>query len=93
MIDERISRLAPTRDGSRKVRCPVCSDTRKKKHDTPLSITRKGSEVMWMCHHCDDFRGGYDEARRQDDWVGRTKKNQRRDTPGNERWRRAGPVW
>ena len=92
MRDDYIVRHAPTGDGSRKVRCRQCSDTRKKKHDTPLSITRKGSEVMWMCHHC-DWKGGYDEARREDDWVGGKKKNQRGHTAKDERWRRNHTVW
>ena len=66
MKDEQISRLAPSYDGSIKARCPQCSAKRKKKTDTPLSITRQGSEVVWYCHHC-QFKGFYDEARRSYD--------------------------
>lgn len=38
--------------------CPVCSDSRKKKRDQCLSISRKDDgTVTWLCHHC-----GFDGA-------------------------------
>ena len=79
-------------DGSRKYRCPRCSDQRKNKADRSLSITRKGSEVMWFCHHC-EWRGGFDEARSGSNPVGATTKNKPRNTAGNESWRRNHIVW
>jgi ribosomal protein L37AE/L43A len=90
--DPRIERLAQNRDGTRKYRCPECSAQRKKKTDTPLSITRRGTEVVWYCHHC-EFTGGYDEARREDHSMGYQTENQRRNPARNERWRRTHTVW
>jgi ribosomal protein L37AE/L43A len=90
--DPRIERLVQSRDGTRKHRCPECSAQRKKKTDTPLSITRRGTEVVWYCHHC-AYTGGYDEARRENDPMGRKAQNQRPNLKGNERWRRGGTVW
>ena len=79
-------------DGSRKYRCPRCSPQRRNKIDRALSITRKGSEVMWFCHHC-EWKGGYDEARSRGDSVGFKEKDKSRHAPGNERWRRDHIVW
>ena len=92
MIDERIERLAHGNEGTRKYRCPECSAQRKKKTDTPLSITRRGTEVVWYCHHC-EFKGGYDEARRENNSMGYQTKDQRRNVKKNERWRRNHTVW
>ena len=97
MIDERIERLVQSRDGTRKHRCPECSAQRKKKTDTPLSITRRGTEVLWFCHHC-SFKGAYvyggkNEARREDNSMGYQTEDQRRNLKKNERWRRKYTVW
>lgn len=38
--------------------CPECSHTRKtNKKQRCLSITRKGSGFVWLCHHCRDTGG------------------------------------
>lgn len=38
------------RSGSVKTKCPKCSDGRKNKNDTPLSVNI--TEGEWNCHHC-----------------------------------------
>ena len=42
------------REGQSKIRCPSCSDTRKKnKHEKCLSMSIDGEGAQWRCHHCD----------------------------------------
>ena len=39
--------------GTTKIKCPSCSQTRKKhKHDRPLSLTVSSECVLYRCHHC-----------------------------------------
>ena len=92
MKDERIARLAPSHDGSRKYRCPECSQYRRNKWDTPLSITRRGTLLLYRCHNC-GWKGGYDEARRAYNPMGNEKKDIERHTEGVQRWRRDRIVW
>mgnify|MGYP003665193536 CR=1 FL=1 len=87
-----IAGIVTAATGSRKHRCPRCTDQRKNKADRALSITRQGTEVMWYCHHC-EWHGGYDEARSGRDSVGFTKKDKPRNPEKNERWRRGHVVW
>lgn len=35
-----------------RVRCPACSDDRRKKQERTLSLTSKGDAVLAFCHHC-----------------------------------------
>ena len=42
--------------GTYKTTCPRCSPTRKKKHDTCLSVTVDHDFVVFNCHHC-NFSG------------------------------------
>lgn len=43
--------------GSRKTRCPCCSNTRRKAEEPCLSVYEGAGQVTWFCHHCgwDDF--------------------------------------
>jgi len=39
-------------DTNRRVVCPLCSPSRKKKRDKTLSLKRDGEAVVWNCWHC-----------------------------------------
>jgi len=39
--------------GDYRVKCPECSQSRRKKHENCLSVTVASDSILWMCHHCD----------------------------------------
>ena len=44
-------RLPSYAEGSRKILCPKCSHTRKKKTDHCLSVTIDAEGATWLCHN------------------------------------------
>jgi twinkle protein len=63
-------RLPSYAPGTRRVPCPQCSHTRKKRTDPCLAVTidADGAEALWHCHHCD--------------WSGNTREDKPGDPPG-----------
>ena len=47
--------------GDYRVKCPECSQSRRKKHENCLSVTVASDSILWMCHHC-DWTGGVKEG-------------------------------
>ncbi len=43
--------------GEHRIRCPNCSNMRKKKYDNCLSVTVNLDSLLWFCHHC-EWQGG-----------------------------------
>ena len=38
--------------GELRIKCPECSETRKKKHERTLSCRVDGDSIVYYCHHC-----------------------------------------
>ncbi len=50
--------LPDVRQGvNRRMVCPECGPTRKKKRERTLSVKRDGDSLLWHCWHC-DAKGG-----------------------------------
>lgn len=49
-----LPRLRANEGRNVKVRCPVCSPTRRKSSEPCLSIKLSGNTILWNCHHCDE---------------------------------------
>ena len=60
--------------GTHKTTCPRCSQTRKKKHDTCLSVTVDHEYVVFNCHHC-NFSGKKYSDENQKKLQNKFKKN------------------
>src|SRR5581483_6914214 len=68
-IDKAIAdgiRLASWALGSRKVRCPECSEKRKNKREPCLSVTVKAEAILACCHNCGFKKGYFDDDERRD---------------------------
>ena len=42
-----------TKRGANRIRCPKCSDSRRKKHEKCMSVTVYDDRTTYQCHHCD----------------------------------------
>mgnify|MGYP003121810660 FL=1 len=54
-----------TKRGANRIRCPKCSDSRRKKHEKCMSVTVYDDRTTYQCHHC-DFSGAF--AHRQEEY-------------------------
>ena len=49
-------KLRHYKQGNQKVKCPKCQPPHNPR-DNPLSVTIKGEDIIFFCHHC-NFKGG-----------------------------------
>ena len=54
-----------TKRGANRIRCPKCSDSRRKKHEKCMSVTVYDDRTTYQCHHC-DFSGAF--AHREEEY-------------------------
>ena len=56
LIDKYNIDIGSLGDGDHKLKCPQCQPPHNPK-DRPLSVTIRGDDIVFKCHHC-DFAGG-----------------------------------